>query len=164
MIRNTVRALIIQDGRLLAIKKERPEVGVYYTLPGGAQEIGETIEQTLQRECLEELGIDVAEHKFICIREYISKNHEYSFIMKEVHAVEFIYECRIKATDTFISSQADVGQIGTEWIPIEKIKQGISESDRLSITYQFPITTNDFLKEYFNDQSLDPYRNTTYES
>ncbi|MEC0178425.1 NUDIX domain-containing protein [Paenibacillus favisporus] len=164
MIRNTVRALIIQDGRLLAIKKERPEVGVYYTLPGGAQEIGETIEQTLQRECLEELGMDVVEHKFICIREYISKNHEYSFIMKEVHAVEFIYECRIKATDTFVSSQADVGQIGTEWISIEKIKQGISESDRLSITYQFPITTNDFLKEYFNDQILDPYRNTTFES
>lgn len=35
MIRNTARALIIQDGLLLAIKKERPEVGVYYTLPGG---------------------------------------------------------------------------------------------------------------------------------
>ncbi|MET3846471.1 NUDIX domain-containing protein [Paenibacillus sp. OAE614] len=164
MIRNTARALIVQDGLLFAIKKERPEIGVYYTLPGGAQEVGETLEQTLQRECLEELGIDVAEHKFICIREYISKNHEYSFITKEVHAVEFIYECRIKMTNTFISSQADVGQIGTEWIPIESIKQSVSESDQLSKTYQFPETTRDFLKEYFNDQSLEPYRNTNYES
>lgn len=164
MIRNTVRALIIQDGLLLAIKKERPEIGVYYTLPGGAQEISETIEQTLQRECLEELGIDVAEHKFICIREYISKNHEYSFIMKEVHAVEFIYECSIHVTNTFISSQADVGQIGTEWIPIESIKQSVSESNQLSKPYKFPITTNDFLKEYFNDQSLELYRNINYES
>ncbi|MET3549417.1 ADP-ribose pyrophosphatase YjhB (NUDIX family) [Paenibacillus favisporus] len=164
MIRNTVRALIIQDGRLLAIKKERPEVGVYYALPGGAQEVGETLEQTLQRECFEELGIDVAEHKFICIREYISKNHEYSFIVKEVHAVEFIYECRIKATDTFISSQADVGQIGTEWIPIESIKQSVSESDQISKPCKFPITTNDFLKEYFRDQGLELYRNTNYES
>jgi ADP-ribose pyrophosphatase YjhB (NUDIX family) len=164
MIRNTARTLIIQDGLLLAIKKEHPEIGVYYTLPGGAQEIGETIEQTLQRECLEELGIDVAEHKFICIREYISKNHEYSFIMKEVHAVEFIYECRINATDTFISSQADVGQIGTEWISIEKIKQDISESNRLSKPYKIPITTNDFLKEYFNDQGLELYRSKNYES
>ncbi|OZB96156.1 NUDIX domain-containing protein [Paenibacillus sp. XY044] len=164
MIRNTARALIIQDGQLLAIKKERHEVGVYYTLPGGAQEIGETIEQTLERECLEELGIDIVEHKFICIREYISKNHEYSFILKEVHSVEFIYECSINATAAFISSQADIGQIGTEWIPIEKIKQGISESDQLSITYQFPETTKDFFKEYFRNQSLEPYRNKNYES
>ncbi|WP_339272594.1 NUDIX domain-containing protein [Paenibacillus sp. FSL K6-1330] len=165
MIRNTVRALIIQNEMLLTIKKERPEVGVYYTLPGGAQETGETLEQTLQRECFEELGIDILNSKLVCVREYISKNHEYSFIMKEVHAVEFIYECNSNSTTSyFFSSQADVGQIGIEWLPIEGIKQAVSQSAELSKPYKFPNTTNDFFKEYFIGQITEPYRSQIFES
>lgn len=66
--------------------------------------------------------------------------------MKEVHAVEFIYECRIKATDTFVSSQADIGQIGMEWIPTESIKQSVSASDQSSKTYQFLKQQGTFLE------------------
>ncbi|MDG0875545.1 hypothetical protein L5D93_25215 [Paenibacillus thiaminolyticus] len=44
-IRNAVRALIMEDDRLLCIKKERPEVGVYYALPGGAHGPNETLER-----------------------------------------------------------------------------------------------------------------------
>ncbi|MBT2764078.1 NUDIX domain-containing protein [Paenibacillus sp. ISL-20] len=165
MIRNTVRALIIQDEMLLTIKKERPDVGVYYALPGGAQELDETLEQTLKRECLEELGVDLLDCKLVCVREYISKNHEYSNIMKEVHAVDFIYECNINPiSNQLSSSQADVGQIGIEWLPINEILQAITQSNELLKPYKFPRVTEYFIKEYFIDQITEPYRGEIFVS
>ncbi|RXZ77421.1 NUDIX domain-containing protein [Paenibacillaceae bacterium] len=163
MIRNTVRALIIQNEMLLTIKKERPGVGIYFTLPGGAQEQGETLDEALKRECLEELGIDILDNKLVCIREYISQNYEYSFIMKEVHAIEFIYECNTISTSTYSSLQTDVGQIGIEWLPINGIKQTVSQIEELPNLYKFPSVTRDFFKEYFIDQILEPFRSQVFE-
>ena len=57
-IRTAARALIILEGKLLAIKM-RDQSGVFYILPGGGQNHGETLRQGLQRECLEEIGTDV---------------------------------------------------------------------------------------------------------
>lgn len=41
-IRNSAKAVIIQEGKLLAIKKQDKE-GYYYILPGGGQEHGENL-------------------------------------------------------------------------------------------------------------------------
>jgi len=165
MVRNTARALIIQDGKLLTIKKERPHIGIYYTLPGGAQEPDETLDQTLQRECREEVGLELLSSKLIGLREYISNNHEYSFIMKEVHAIDFIYECTAyPAVSPLSSPQADVGQIGIEWLPIEKIKLTITQSDALLRPYKFPLITHDFFKEYFLHPSIEAYKSIIFAS
>ena len=42
MIRNAVRAWIVEDDKMLFIKKSLPDAGIYYVLPGGAQEPDET--------------------------------------------------------------------------------------------------------------------------
>jgi len=48
------------DGKILLIKRNtRPFIG-YWGLPGGRMDPGETIEQTIVRECKEETGLDVA--------------------------------------------------------------------------------------------------------
>ena len=52
VIRNTVRAVIVRDNRILLLRKEDELQGERYALPGGAQEAGETLEQTVNRECL----------------------------------------------------------------------------------------------------------------
>jgi len=164
VVRNTVRALIVQNGMLLTIKKERPGIGIYYALPGGAQEPGETLEQALTRECLEELGIEIIDHQLLCIREYISNNHEYSFIMKEVHVIDFVFECSFISNESeMFSSQGDLGQIGIEWLPVAKIKQSICQPNELSTPYIFPNTTRDLLKEYFSKQSPEPYISQNFE-
>jgi 8-oxo-dGTP pyrophosphatase MutT (NUDIX family) len=55
-IRNAARALILQDNNILLLRKDGYEQGERFALPGGGQDLGETLEQALNRECLEEIG------------------------------------------------------------------------------------------------------------
>jgi 8-oxo-dGTP diphosphatase len=55
-----VGAAIITDGRVLACERSAPpEVAGRWEFPGGKVEPGETDEQALARECIEELGVRV---------------------------------------------------------------------------------------------------------
>jgi len=58
-VRNAARAMITREGRVLLPRKDGAPLGERYALPGGAQEMGETLEQALNRECLEEIGTRV---------------------------------------------------------------------------------------------------------
>ncbi|WP_165972212.1 NUDIX domain-containing protein [Paenibacillus piri] len=149
-IRNAVRALIIHDDKLLSIKKERANVGIYYALPGGAQELDETLEQALVRECREELGVEITDSHLLCIREYISNNHEYSFIMKKVHAIDFMFLCKIDPiADDLRSVRADIGQIGIEWLPIPHIRESLLQPDKLERPLKFPGRLHEFYYDFF---------------
>ena len=55
-----VGAAIITDGRVLACERSAPpEVAGRWEFPGGKVEPGETDEEALARECVEELGVRV---------------------------------------------------------------------------------------------------------
>ena len=76
-IRNSAKAIIIEDGRLLAIKLTDEE-GFWYCLPGGGQEPGEPLEAALRRECLEEINCEIEICDLRFVRDYIGKNHEFA--------------------------------------------------------------------------------------
>ena len=55
-------AIINYDNGIILIKRIKgygQNKEIYYTIPGGGQEKGETIEETTKREIKEELGIDI---------------------------------------------------------------------------------------------------------
>lgn len=53
-----VAALIVEDGRVLAVE-HRKKGESYYLLPGGGLDPGETMAAALRRELVEELGLEV---------------------------------------------------------------------------------------------------------
>ena len=54
-----VGAVIVHDGKVLLVKRKYEPLAGRWSLPGGAVEIGETLEACLAREMLEETGLEV---------------------------------------------------------------------------------------------------------
>jgi ADP-ribose pyrophosphatase YjhB (NUDIX family) len=116
-VRNSVKALIIRDNKLLCIKK-CDQYGAYFILPGGGQEKDETFIETIQRECKEEIGSNINVGKLKYIREYIGKNHEFS-LTDTAHQVEYMFECELlEEPNMGNATNFDEGQEGIEWVEI----------------------------------------------
>jgi len=66
-------ALIELEGRyLIARRKEGVHLGGMWEFPGGKCEMGESFESCLQRELLEELGVEISQPQF-----FMTHHHEY---------------------------------------------------------------------------------------
>ena len=57
--------LVVMDRRLLMIRQRRP-YGVFWEMPSGYHEPGESLEQTTAREILEETGVAVEVGPMVC--------------------------------------------------------------------------------------------------
>jgi 8-oxo-dGTP diphosphatase len=147
-IRNSAKAVIIQENKLLAIKKEDPD-GYYFVLPGGGQEQGENLNETLRRECIEEIGEEIEIGDLLFLREYIGRNHEYSSSDYQVHQTEFMFLCELKERKENIKNgiSPDDGQIGVEWLPVSELLQR-----RL-----YPQKMRKYLIDYFNREKPPTY-------
>lgn len=85
-IRNSAKALIIKEGRVLAVKiKEKDEE--WYIMPGGGQESEELLTDAVCREVAEETGIEVAAKELVFVIEGV---HGEAF-----HRVDFLNHAKL---------------------------------------------------------------------
>jgi 8-oxo-dGTP diphosphatase len=92
-IRNAVRALILRENHILLLRKEGYDDGERYALPGGGQDIGETLEQTLHRECMEEIGTQVKIHDLVYVADCFKPRDTVPRSTR--HLVEFLFTCTV---------------------------------------------------------------------
>jgi len=119
-----VKALIVKDGRVLITKDRRWE------LPGGRMNVGETPEQTLHREVLEELGttVTILGLQDVFVRTESDPAH-----------VLVVYRCRLVNDEPFQTDQKEIQEM--RWI---------SKEDDLSTIDFFP-GYQEMLTKYFNE-------------
>ena len=94
-IRNAVRALIVRDGRILLLRKDGDPKGERFALPGGAQDQGETLEQALNRECLEEIGTRVRVGALVHVADWFKVRQTDPPSTRQL--VEFLFACEVPA-------------------------------------------------------------------
>lgn len=121
-IRNAARALIICDNRLLVVHM-RNGASEFFILPGGGQRPGETLHQTLQRECREEIGCGVHIAELLYVREYIGKNHQFARQHHAFQQLEMVFRAHLESPGTVCPGHdCDKKQIGVCWLDLDKIR------------------------------------------
>lgn len=121
-VRTAARAVIIKEEHLLVLRRKGIQ-GEFYVLPGGGQQHGESIQETLLREVFEEVSLKVEIEEMLFINEFIAKRDSL-FPEKEpdVHQIDFTFLCNITSdNEAKVGDTPDVDQVGIAWIPLNDI-------------------------------------------
>lgn len=111
-IRNSAKALIIKDGKMLA-SKINDNGDIFYIMPGGGQESEETLEEAVRREVKEEFGLIVEPKTLEFVIEGVTG--------ESFHRVDLVFLCEYIKEIPDAEITGDYNQIGFDWLPIENL-------------------------------------------
>ena len=112
-VRTSAKALVIRDGRMLAVKL-RDRDGEFYIMPGGGQQAGELLPAAAEREVAEETGLRVKAGEAVFVIEGAEGEPD--------HRVDIVFRCEYEGPCD-AEQQHDFNQIGTEWLKIDTLNR-----------------------------------------
>lgn len=131
--------ICIQDNRLLLVRHGKTiDNDAFWAPPGGGLHFGETIQECLKRELLEETGLEVKTERFLFVSE---------FMQPPLHAIEFFFEVRV--TGGSLRTGTDPEATGeqllehVQWLTIKEL-QAIAYRDKHR-TLQLLLSLDDLL-------------------
>lgn len=125
-IRNSTKAILIKDNKILVNRCVMESGEEFYDLPGGGQNMYETMEEGLIREVLEETGYHIKVGRFIALTEEIEDDEQtrkdYPGLTHRMHHI-FLASLENEIQDEV--TEVDFYQKESLWVSIE-------EADRLT--------------------------------
>ena len=108
-IRNSAKALMVKDGKMLAVKL-KDSGGEFYIMPGGGQGPEELLSQAACREVAEETGICIECKDLLFV---IEGAHGEDF-----HRVDLVFLCEYLGDIPGADLHGDMNQTGYDWLDI----------------------------------------------
>jgi ADP-ribose pyrophosphatase YjhB (NUDIX family) len=85
-----VGAIVWRGNEVLMIRRANPPRAGQWSLPGGAQELGETIAEAAKREVFEETGLDIAVTDVVTVIDMIERDANgkirFHYVLVDVNA------------------------------------------------------------------------------
>jgi 8-oxo-dGTP diphosphatase len=100
-----VGAVVIDGTKVLLVRRGHEPLKGQWSLPGGALELGETLEQGVAREVLEETGLVVIPVGMVEILDRIHREESTGLVRHHYVLIDFL--CRVTGGNLRASSDAD---------------------------------------------------------
>jgi ADP-ribose pyrophosphatase YjhB (NUDIX family) len=114
-----VGAVVLDAGRVLLVRRGQEPLKGEWSLPGGAVEVGETLEAALTREVCEETSLDVMVGPVVEVLDSIRRD---AGGRVEYHYVIIDYACRVRTGgSTAAAHGTDAADV--RWVPIDELDQ-----------------------------------------
>ncbi len=121
-----VGAVIIEDGRVLLVKRGHPPLAGEWSIPGGVLELGETLRQAAVREAEEETCLKVAPSEMLGVYDRVLRDDAgrtlYHYVL-----VDFL--CRRVAGEP--RAAGDAAELG--WYTLEQVGKLALAADTLEV-------------------------------
>lgn len=119
-MRQAARAIIIEDNKILVMHRNN-EGNEYFTLVGGRVNDGETTEQALQREVMEETGLQVTAADLVFIEEHPEPyNQQYTYLCNVASHEEVAIQ---DASEEAILNKLTINLHEPMWVDVSAFKR-----------------------------------------
>ncbi len=112
----SVAGVVFAGDQVLLVKRGRPPAQGIWSIPGGAVEVGESLQEALKRELMEETGVSIEVGPLVEVVERTLRDAEGKV---EYHYVILDYLCSAAPVDPRAGSDAAEAR----WVPFDELSQ-----------------------------------------